>query len=134
MLFIDGFFASFTIEDEFRVPKIPEETRIPAGFYKIGLTYSPKFTPKYGHKMLQILDVPGFDRILIHPGNTEKDTAGCILVGNVCKFNEAPGMSSIQESKLAYDRLHFLLATAVENGNVYIDIKDNDVRADSLPV
>lgn len=51
---------------------------IPEGIYKIALSWSPKF-----QKMLPILfDVPNFEGIRIHAGNTPKDTQGCILLGD----------------------------------------------------
>lgn len=58
--------------------KIYGHTAIPYGKYKITMKYSPKFK-----KVLPYLhDVPHFLGILIHSGNDEKDSAGCIIVGN----------------------------------------------------
>lgn len=57
--------------------KIAGDTCIPFGTYKIVVDVSPKF----GRELPRLLNVPSFSGILIHRGNTTKDTAGCILVG-----------------------------------------------------
>lgn len=63
---------------EIKKIKVKHETAIPTGTYKVIVNYSPKFK-----RMLpRILNVPGFDGILIHRGNSDKDTSGCILIGN----------------------------------------------------
>ena len=77
-LYIDDVFFCYTLEDVQRDVKIQNETAIPTGTYKVLITMSPKFK-----RLLPLLiDVPGFDGIRIHPGNTAKDTDGCILVGD----------------------------------------------------
>ena len=53
------------------------ESAIPYGTYKVTVDKSPKFK----RELPRLHDVPHFDGILIHRGNTAKDTAGCILVG-----------------------------------------------------
>jgi hypothetical protein len=76
-LFIDGVFRCFTLEDELREVKIKHETAIPAGTYPVEITQSARF-----NKALPILlNVPGFEGIRIHAGNTCEDTSGCVLVG-----------------------------------------------------
>lgn len=57
--------------------KVAGNTCIPFGKYKIIVNVSPRF----GRELPRLLNVPSFDGILIHRGNTAKDTAGCILVG-----------------------------------------------------
>lgn len=120
-LFIDGQFQCVTLEDEYRENKVHSETRIPCGTYAIDTRYSPKFSPLYGHNMLWIKDVPGFDFILIHKGNTEADTAGCVLVGSgVYK-------DGIINSKIAYDILYPKVIKEINSGKkVYITIIDFD--------
>ena len=78
-LSIDGKLFCFTLEDAVRPAgvKIKGCTAIPAGTYKVCVTWSNRFQKP----LPQILDVPGFDGIRLHGGNTEADTEGCVLVG-----------------------------------------------------
>lgn len=80
-LYVDGQYFCDTLEDKVRdlssEKKIPGKTAIPAGSYEIIVNVSPRF----GRKLPRLLNVPGFEGILIHRGNSPEDTAGCILVG-----------------------------------------------------
>lgn len=80
-LYVDGQYFCDTLEDTVRnLPteaKVAGETAIPAGTYKVIVNRSPRF----GRYLPRLIDVPYFTGILIHRGNTAKDTAGCILVG-----------------------------------------------------
>lgn len=96
LLFINFKFQCYTLEDEHREVKVKHETRIPDGTYKIGVRKEGVFHTKYSthekiksiHEgMLQVLDVPNFDFILIHCGNTDEDTSGCLLLGNTVNNN-----------------------------------------------
>jgi hypothetical protein len=88
-LYIDGVYFSDTIEDKDRglrqdmslakilETKVMHKTAIPTGAYSVIVNMSPA-----KKRMLpRLLDVPGFSGILIHRGNTEDDSSGCILVG-----------------------------------------------------
>ncbi|MDD4110686.1 MAG: DUF5675 family protein [Clostridia bacterium] len=93
--------------------KIYGQTAIPYGKYKVVLSYSPKF----GRIMPRILDVPGFNGILIHIGNTIKDTDGCILVGR----NKTVGM--VNESTTTFNELFRQMEVAEKKGeNITINI------------
>ena len=80
-LYINKEFFCDTIEDKYRdlskEKKVYGETCIPFGTYKVIINMSPK----YKRLMPRLLDVPHFDGILIHNGNTEQDSAGCVIVG-----------------------------------------------------
>ena len=84
---VDGKYFCDTLEDRVRdlsrEKKIPGETAIPAGIYDVVANISPRFK----RKLPRLLNVPGFEGILIHRGNTPEDSAGCILVGE----NKAKG-------------------------------------------
>lgn len=116
-LFIDGEFFCNTIEDAVRklpaaCPDTPKgrnctckekvyaQTAIPAGTYKVTIEYSPRFK----RRLPRLHNVPHFIGILIHSGNTAKDSAGCIIVG----FNTVKG--KVTGSRATSDRLNALLA------------------------
>lgn len=91
-LFIDGEYFCDTLEDPVRQldsidDKIYSKTAIPAGKYKVSMSIvSPKYSIRKsynwcGGRLPRLLDVPFFEGILIHSGNTSDHTAGCILVG-----------------------------------------------------
>jgi hypothetical protein len=63
--------------EEIRKIKVPHETAIPTGVYKVIVNLSPAKR----RKLPRLLDVPGFSGILIHRGNTKNDSSGCILIG-----------------------------------------------------
>jgi hypothetical protein len=65
-----------TCEDDWRDNQ-PAESCIPAGAYHLHRT----IYRKHGYETFEVTVVPGRSRILIHPGNTEEDTQGCLLVG-----------------------------------------------------
>ena len=123
-------FRCFTMEDQPNEPKVPGETRIPAGRYKIELRteggmnerYSRKFDWHFG--MLWLQDVPGFEWVYIHYGNYERDTDGCILVGDGCQSNVLDdGM--VMSSVAAYTRLYSEIMRAMDaDKDVWITIED----------
>ena len=128
---IDGSHECFGLEDEFREEKVPSETRIPAGTYKVGVRtvggfhtrYSRRF-PDFHKGMLHILEVPNFTLILIHCGNTDEDTAGCLLVGT--SVNAAVGDMSIGGSRVAYRKFYPKVIQAALEGSLEIEFVDSD--------
>lgn len=87
-LYIDGKFQCYTLEDVEREVKIKNETAIPKGTYKIVITYSNRFKKQ----LPLLLNVPNFEGIRIHSGNTNHDTEGCILIGQT-RSNDFIGSS-----------------------------------------
>lgn len=94
-LFIDGIFECFTLEDKERPVKIKGETAIAKGTYKVIINQSNRFK-----RLLPLLiDVPDFEGVRIHSGNSNHDTEGCILVGQTRNKNY------IGQSRKAFDKL-----------------------------
>lgn len=132
VLFVDGVFNCFTLEDEYRKTKVKHETRVPAGTYDIALRteggFNHRYMARYGkdfHKgMLQVMDVPNFEYILIHTGNTDEHTSGCLLVGNTCDENGIVG-----RSREAYTEFYPAVIKAIKKGKKvtieYIDLDRN---------
>jgi hypothetical protein len=90
-LLIDDQFECWTLEDPVRAgPKVHGETAIPAGTYKVLITFSPRFK----RDLPLVQNVPGFEGIRIHPGNTADNTEGCLLVGDV-RLSKSIGKSQI---------------------------------------
>jgi hypothetical protein len=115
-LYIDGIFECFTLEDKDRHlesggQKIPGETAIPKGRYQVIIDYSNRFQEMMPH----ILSVPDFEGIRIHPGNTDADTHGCILVGQV------KSSDSVLSSRLAYAAFLKKLKSAIDRKE-YVEI------------
>lgn len=130
LLYVDGVWKCVILEDEYREVKVPGETRIPAGKYKLILEYSPKFSvpEKYGHQMLTIVGVPNFSGIRIHRGVSEAQTDGCPLVGLGFKF-EPDGRASLIDTQRAYNILYAITAPRIERGEeAWIEIVDEKKR------
>jgi hypothetical protein len=111
-MFIDGDFICYTLEDKDREVeedasrKIKGETAIPLGKYRVIRNMSARFK-----RMLpRLLDVFGFEGILIHPGNTDKDTEGCILLGMTRENN------AIGQSRNAFAVVDALIKKALDAG------------------
>lgn len=117
-LYIDGKLFCFTLEDVVRPDgfKVYGKTAIRAGEYPIEMTFSPK----YQKIMPLICNVPGFDGVRIHSGNTDADTEGCVLVGYV------KGTNTISRSKAAFSALYDILAEGCSKGDVTLRIVNND--------
>lgn len=94
-MYLNGEYFCDTLEDAIRPVKIPNETAIPAGTYKVEVTYSPRFK----RNLPLLVDVPNYTGIRIHNGSNKDHTSGCILVG----FNTSKGILS--DSRKISDQL-----------------------------
>ena len=125
MLFIDGVFECFTLEDQEQAVKIHSETAIPLGTYNVVLrqagNFDKRYVAKYGstwHKgMLWIQDVPGFEWILIHTGNTDEHTAGCLLVGETQQDLDKGKDGFVGGSGDAYKKMYPKVRNALQNND-----------------
>lgn len=127
-VWIAGQRICFSLEDELRelpgVPveqwKVQGETAIPAGHYRVALVDSPHF----GKDTLALLEVPGFQDIRVHGGNTEADTHGCPLMGAQLDAEDLiPG----GQSKPGLLALRAILVPALKEGeDVIWDVRNPD--------
>lgn len=114
-LTVDGKFECFVIEDNYPTPwvKTPGKTAIPAGRYEVVVTMSNRFKKD----MPLLVNVPHYQGIRIHPGNTAADTEGCLLPGRIRQKDK------VLESRLAYDALFPKIKNAIAKGEkVHIEI------------
>ena len=137
-LYVDGVFFCNTLEDRDRglkqtdpsfvikTRKVYGETAIPTGTYGVAMNVtSPKYAGVAWYwqlcqgKMPRLLSVPGFESILIHPGNTPLDTLGCILVGKNTKVGQ------LTESKAVFKALYKEMKKAYDEGEeIVISIEE----------
>src|SRR6056300_165369 len=123
LLFIDGEFECYGLEDEYRDVKVMHETCIPEGEYEIKLRTDGAF-----HKgMLWLQDVPGFTYILIHTGNTDQHTSGCYIVGETQTDLDKGKDGFVGNSGVAYKKLYPKVADAILAGEE-VTIKYSNVK------
>ena len=128
---INGEFQVHTLEDEGRNKKLFGETRVWCGRYPVELRtvggFHERYLKNFGsdfHKgMLWIKEVPNFEFVLIHIGNDDDDTAGCLLVG---MSNNADEKGFIGDSTAAYKKIYPLIRDAILSGEeVFINFYDS---------
>lgn len=90
-LYVDDVYHCYTLEDKVREEKVQNETAIPTGTYSVIIDHSRRFNRSLPH----ILNVPNFEGIRIHSGNTSKNTEGCILLGTTWTKGDFIGNSRI---------------------------------------
>lgn len=127
LLFVDGLLFSGTLEDRWRdlskEPKVPGETCIPSGTYRVVIDYSNRFKRMMPH----LLDVPYFSGIRIHSGNRREDTEGCILLGR----HEQAGL--VSQSRVTIKRFENVLKNAISKGEeIWITISDEGINPDLI--
>ncbi len=134
-------FLCYTLEDEERNEKVDGETRVPSGTYRVGLRTVGGFHSRYAHRfqdihkgMLWVLDVPSFEYILIHCGNTDEHTAGCLLIGETQESNVKSSNGFIGRSTQAYFDVYPRIAEALDKGEevtiTYIDYDGEEEKKD----
>ena len=116
-LSIDGVHYCFVLEDKVRgtnESKVFGKTAIPAGKYRVVISFSNRFQ-RY---LPEVLEVPGFQGIRIHEGNTEADSLGCLILGN------KKAVDSVFESKKATTSFIAKLKAVEKKEKIYIEIVD----------
>lgn len=131
LLFVNGRFSCYTLEDQWNEPKVPGETRIPPGRYQIILRTDGGMHSRYidrfdFHKgMLWLQDVPNFTFIYIHTGNNDDHSEGCILVGDG-QVQNITERGQVTSSVSAYTRLYKAITKALLREEVWITIEDEE--------
>lgn len=115
-LLVNDKFECWTLEDKVRDVKIKHETAIPTGIYTIVLTDKNKWNKVMPH----LVDVPNFDGIYMHAGNSNSDTSGCPLVAD-----KLVNLKTNESSKIAFDRLMEKFRLAEKNKeDIFISVED----------
>jgi hypothetical protein len=124
LLFIDGKFECYTLEDQYQAVKVMHETCIPEGEYDIQFRktggFHTRYSAKYGNShygMLHLQDVPGFTYILIHSGNTDESTSGCLIVGETQQDLDLGKDGFVGQSVKAYKAMYRKVANELLQGN-----------------
>lgn len=129
LLFVNGKHFGYTCEDQAQPgEKVMHETRIPPGRYELELRDAGGMNERYKAKypfhrgMLHLRNVPNFEWIYIHIGNTDDHTSGCILVGRSASRG-ANGEYTIGQSVTAYEKLYKLIYAAIHSGEeVWVEV------------
>lgn len=113
ILLIDNVFEAYTLEDQYQAVKVMHETCIPEGTYDIKFRtvggFHTKYAERYGNAhygMLHLQDVPNFTYILIHAGNTDEHTSGCLIVGETQQDLDLSEDGFIGHSGKAYSKMY----------------------------
>ena len=136
-------FLCYTIEDEYRAEKVMHETRIPEGKYVLTLRseggFHSRYTAKYGadwHKgMIYVNNVPGFEYILWHTGNTDESTSGCLILGDSQTSNLVQRDGFVGSSVNSYKKVYPIVRDAILSGEqVTVQYIDYDYIEGKTPV
>lgn len=129
-------FQCFILEDEKRVNLVKGETRIPEGRYELKLRTLGELHKKYAQKfpafhvgMIEVTNVPGRTAILFHTGNTDEDTAGCLLTGSGAEVLKDKN-SKVSDSRIAYADLYPIIVKDIKSNPTFLTVTDvNGVEA-----
>lgn len=132
LMFLHGRFFAYTLEDTHQDEKIRGNTRIPQGVYPLELnrnvtgltqTYRNRFPWFDFH--VEIKEIPNFELVYIHIGNTHVDTMGCILIAD--GVNAADPQKMISHSRLAFERFYKTIHPLLNsNRKLTIQLLDED--------
>lgn len=147
--YFDGKEKGKGVEDEKREVKLRGETCIPDGKYTFGLRPSPRFSKEYYrddegnlirakhrttealkakyhtmHEMVWVLNVPNFQYILWHWGNTDDDTDGCYIVGSV--FATIHGQKGVGASRKKYEEIYPILYRAIKGAGATVEYRTEE--------
>ena len=111
-LHVDDAFACFTLEDMVRPAKVPGMTAIPEGVYVMTVSFSNRFQ----RLLPEVHNVREFTGVRLHPGNTEADTEGCILVG------QTKAQDFIGNSRAAFNALFPRIREAAQREKIFIEV------------
>lgn len=145
-LFVNDILDGYTVEDEIRNIKVPGETAIPYGNYKLGYRFSPKFSKSFlwsdtsklliepkekikypniidwrEHDLIWIKDVPKFEYVLLHFGNTDLDTEGCLIVGKA--IGVIGGREGVINSRAYYKILYPKIYPLIKQGGQEVEYR-----------
>lgn len=142
-LSINNILDGYCVEDEIRDEKVKGETAIPYGTYELGYRQSPKFSASFlwsdslnllidpkekvkypntidwrNHDLIWIKNVPKFEFILIHWGNTDDDTEGCLIVGSSIGpiLKNGTTQEGVLNSKVYYKKLYEKVYPLIKKG------------------
>lgn len=140
------------IEDEFRDKKLHGETCIPVGIHKLALRHSPKFSKEYyrndlgqlihfknrktpelikeyhtAHELIWVTEVPNFDYVLWHWGNTDDDTDGCYVVGTT--FGTISDQSAVLNSRSKYMEIYPVLWNEIRKAECFVEYRNLKLTA-----
>ena len=128
-LYVNRLFGCYLLEDTIRAEKIPGETCIPTGIFKLKMNKDAgmneryfKAYPKMHQGMIEISGLPNFSLVFIHIGNYHTDTAGCPLTGHYWMHNGDD--FSVMQSAFAYGYIYPKLVRQIESGNDIISIEN----------
>tara|TARA_R100000657_G_scaffold16957_1_gene13385 strand:- start:414 stop:977 length:564 start_codon:yes stop_codon:yes gene_type:complete len=123
ILLIDDKFECYTLEDQYQAVKVMHETCIPEGTYDIKFRKTGGFHAKYSERyknahygMLHVQDVPNFTYILIHTGNTDEHTSGCLIVGETQQDLDISKDGFVGSSTVAYKKMYAKVASELLQG------------------
>lgn len=148
-LLVSGKIDGYVIEDEIRHVKVKGETAINYGIYDLDIRQSPKFSKSFlwsdsrgllvkpsqkykhyndgqpddwrPHDLIWLKNVPNFEYVLLHWGNTDDDTEGCLIVGS--KTGILKGQEAVLDSQKYYQHLYPRIYPLIKAGGQQIEIK-----------